>query len=141
MFRKDYILRMVEMLGELIASILGLIKKGNYNQASQALDNAYFDFLKEDAALLRSIPKENITEKLMLEHNYTHNHLEILAELFSTEAELQYAQNKPIACLEFSEKALLLYEFLDKETKLYSLERSVKMNTLKNRIMEIITKR
>jgi hypothetical protein len=140
MFRKDYILRMVEMLGELIASILGLIKKGNYTQASQALDNAYFNFLKEDAAFLRSIPKENITEKLITEHNYTNNHLEILAELFSTEAELQYAQNKPIACLEFSEKALLLFEFLDRETKLFSLERTAKTNAIKNRIKEITAK-
>jgi hypothetical protein len=33
MYQKDYILRMIEMLGEMIAGILGLIKKGEFEQA------------------------------------------------------------------------------------------------------------
>ncbi len=30
MYQKDYILRMIEMLGELVRAILGLIVKGNF---------------------------------------------------------------------------------------------------------------
>jgi len=125
---------MVEMLGELIASILGLIKKGSYKQASEALEKAYINFLNEDAAFFRTIPTDKLSQKLIEEHNYTNGHLEILAELFATEAELQYAQNNKNACSEFSEKAIMLLEFLNKETKNYSLERNEKITLLKSRL-------
>ncbi len=32
MYQKDYILRMIEMLGDLIAGIFGLIRKGEYSR-------------------------------------------------------------------------------------------------------------
>src|SRR5665648_903366 len=84
MYQKDYILRMIEMLARLIAGILGLIKNGNYKQASDQLEIIYYDMLKEDASFFRAIPEEKLTQKLLQEHNYTNGHLEILAELFNT---------------------------------------------------------
>jgi hypothetical protein len=59
MYQKDYILRMIEMLGDLIAAILGLIKKGDYNQASERLGSIYYDTLKED--FFRAISKDELT--------------------------------------------------------------------------------
>ena len=50
MYQKDYILRMIEMLGDLLAAIFGLVRKGDYNQASEKLERIYYDMLKEDAA-------------------------------------------------------------------------------------------
>ncbi len=41
MYQKDFILRMIEMLAELVAGILGLIKKGDFQKASQSIDNAF----------------------------------------------------------------------------------------------------
>jgi hypothetical protein len=35
MYQRDYILRMIEMLGDLIAAIMGSIKKVDYKQASE----------------------------------------------------------------------------------------------------------
>ena len=55
-YEKDYILRMIEMMGEFIAAILGLIKKGDYKQASESLDRAYHNLLKEDASFFQRIP-------------------------------------------------------------------------------------
>jgi hypothetical protein len=75
MYQKDFILRMIEMIGELIAGILGLIKKGDFGQASQSIEIAYSNFLREDASFFRSISKEKLTEKLIHEHNYTNGHL------------------------------------------------------------------
>ena len=88
MYRKDYILRMTEMLAEMIAALLGLLKKGNTDSASQMLERMYFDLLREDAALFRKMNAEEFTDKFLDEHNYTYHHLEILAELFFAEAEL-----------------------------------------------------
>jgi hypothetical protein len=138
MLQKDYILRMVEMLGELIAAILGLIKKGEFPKAEQSLEKLYYDFLKQDASFFRSIPKEKLTEKLIGEHNYTNGHLEILAELFYVEAELQYAKRDKEISADFYEKSVHLFEFIDSESKTFSTEHQNKIIAIKKRIKKFV---
>ncbi len=137
MYQKDYILRMMEMLGDLLAAIFGLIKKGDYKKASEQLSKIYFNMLKEDAAFFRAIPAKDLTNKLMKEHNYTNGHLEILAELFNAEAELEITQGHKSDSLEYLEKSLMLFEFIDREQKTYSAERQKKMNSIREKIQAI----
>jgi hypothetical protein len=134
MYQKDYILRMIEMLGDLIAGILGLIRKGDYNHASEQLGRIYYDMLKEDASFFRTIPKEELTHKLLQEHNYSSGHLEILAELFNAEAELELVQGNKAGSLEYSQKSLMLFEFIDAKQKTYLPERIKKMTAIRERI-------
>ena len=137
MYQKDYILRMIEMLGDLLAAIFGLIKKGDHMKASEQLSKIYYNMLKEDAAFFRAIPAEDLTHKLMKEHNYTNGHLEILAELFYAEAELEITQGHKSDSLEYLEKSLLLFEFIDREQKTLIPRRLEKMDAIRNRINEI----
>lgn len=137
MYQKDFLLRMIEMLAEMIAGILGLIKKGEFQQASQRLERAYTDFLKQNAPFFNSIPKEQIVEKLLKEHHYENGHLEILAELFYAEAELLFAKNEVKESIEFYEKALLLHAFVERETKSFSMERQSKVSLINSRIKQI----
>lgn len=134
MYQKDYILRMIEMLADLIAGILSLIKKGDLKRASQGLEIIFYDFLKKDAAFFNNIPKEKLTTKLLEEHNFTNGHLEILAELFYAEAELSQAQNDQGKSMEFYEKSLFLFEFVDKESKIFSIDRQSKLSTIHEQI-------
>jgi tetratricopeptide (TPR) repeat protein len=137
MYQRDYILRMIEMIGELIMGILGLIKKGEFHKASQSLEYAYHNFLKQDAALFTFIQKEKLTDTLLKKHNFTNGHLEILSELFYAEAELLYAQGKFKESIEFYEKTLILYEFVFSESKEFSLDRQSKISSVKSRIDEL----
>ena len=137
MYQKDYILRMIEMLGDLLAAIFGLVRKGDLDGASEKLDRIYYDMLKEDAAFFRAIPAEDLTRKLIEEHNYTNGHLEILAELFNAEAELELAQGNQAGGIEYSEKALILFEFIDIEQKTLSVERLDKMAAIRDRILKL----
>jgi hypothetical protein len=137
MYQKDYILRMAEMVAKLLAGLLGLINKKEYIRASEQLSTIYHDILKEDASFFRSIPETELTNKLLEEHNYTNGHLEILAELFNAEAELEYAQGMKMGSLEFSRKSLILFEFVDREMKTYSADRIEKMEALRRRIEEL----
>jgi len=134
MYQKDYILRMIEMLGQLIAGILGLIKKGNFEQAEDQLENLYYTMLKEDSAFFRDIPVDELTDKLLHDHNYTNGHLEVLTELFNAEAELRLAKGEKSGALEYSQKSLRLFEFIDAEYKTYSQERIDKIAAIKERI-------
>jgi len=137
MFQKDYILRMVEMIGDLIAALLGLIKKGDLDQAEKILERGYMELLRREAAFFQSIPKEKLTTTLIGEHNYEHGHLAVLAELFFAEATLSHAQQKPSYALINYEKALILLEFLEDEDKTWSAKREERVSLLKTKISEL----
>ena len=136
MYQKDYIMRMLEMLATLVAGILGLIKKGDLEQASIALDNAYMDFLKEDASLFRNIPREALSDKLLREHNYTRDHLKILSELFCSEAELRLAQGDRDSSLDYFGRAYDLLGFVVKEASTFSLENQARLAEIKHKMKE-----
>jgi predicted translin family RNA/ssDNA-binding protein len=137
MYQRDYILRMIEMLGEILRIIFGWIKKGDFEQASLNLENAYRTLLREDASLFHAIPVNELTDRLLGEHNYTHGHLEVLAELFFAEAELRYAKNNLEGSLVFYEKSITLFLFLEKELRTFSAERQTKIAAIQNRISEL----
>ncbi len=127
MYQKDYILRMIEMMADLIAAILNLIRKGEYPQASRAIENAFYDYLKQDAAFFNRIPKEELTGTLLTEHNFTSGHLQILSELFYAQAELSAALGNRADSLQFYEKSLILLEFVDKQSQTFSAQRQERM--------------
>jgi hypothetical protein len=134
MFQKDYILRMVEMIGDLIAAILGLIKKGDLQEAEKILERGYYELLRRDASFFQLIPKEQLTDKLLGEHHYTNGHLEVLSELFFAEATLSEAQKKLNNSRIYYEKSLVLLEFLEQEDKTWSAKREERKIMLKERI-------
>jgi hypothetical protein len=129
---------MIEMFGELLSGIMGLIRKGEYNRAYDQIGRVYKDMLKEDASFFRSIPENDLTQSLLRNHNYTNGHLEIIAELFNAEAELSMAQGNKSGSLEFSRKSLILFEFVDSDQKTYSLERLNKIETIRQRIENLL---
>lgn len=136
MYQKDYILRMIEMIAEVIAKIIGLILKKDTKQASLLLENAYQNFLKKDASFFRNLPKEKLTDELLAEHDYTNGHLQILAELFFAEGELQCAKGNNESSFTYYEKSLVLLRFIEKESRSFSLT----MESKKALIEEKITK-
>lgn len=135
MFQKDYILRMVEMIGDLIAALLGLIKKGNLEQAEKILERGYYELLRRDASYFQLIPKEQLTDKLLSDHDFTNGHLSVLSELFFAEATLSEAQNKLNNSLICYEKSLILLEYLEEEDKTWSAQREERKILLKERIL------
>ena len=134
MFQKDYILRMIEMIGDLIAVIIGLLKKGDPEQAEKILERSYYEFLRKDASFFQLIPKDQLTNQLLMDHNYTNGHLAVLAELFYAEAMVSEAHNKPENSKQYYEKALVLLEFLENEDKTWSAKREERMNLIKEKI-------
>ena len=125
------------MIGDLIAALLGLIKKGDLDQAEKMLERGYMELLRRDAAFFQFIPKEKLTETLIREHHYEHGHLTVLAELFFAEATLTEARGKRQYSLICYEKSLILLEFLEKEDRTWSEKREERIKLLKTRILEL----
>lgn len=136
MYRKDFIMRMIEMIGELVAGILGYIKKGEFSKASESIEKAYTDTLNEDAAFFAKIPLEDLTNILIEKHNYSNGHLEILLELFYAQAELSFAQKNMDESKVFYQKSLKLLSYVLEENKVFSFEKQARLQYLKDRISE-----
>lgn len=122
------------MIGDLIAALLGLIKKGDLEQAEKILERGYYELLRNDSSFFQLIPKEQLTNQLLSNHHYTNGHLGVLAELFFAEATLSEAQNRLDNSLSCYEKSLVLLEFLEEEDKTWSEKREERKNLLKERI-------
>lgn len=140
MYQKDYILRMLEMMGDFIAAIFARIKKKDFEKAAELLQNSYQTLLRTDAALFYHIPSNNLTETLVKEHNYTNGHIEILSELLLAEAELRFAEQKWEQSFHCFEKAKVLMMFLDQNSKSISIQRQSNISLIENR-MEALSKK
>ncbi|MCU4156548.1 hypothetical protein J1N10_11225 [Carboxylicivirga sp. A043] len=136
-YHKDYILRMMEMMAEMIAVFLGLLKKGDIKQAEKRLNNAYREFLKEDAAFFHQLPITELTTQLLEQHNYTHQHLKVLSELFYAEGELSLKKGNTDHAKQAFEKALIIREFTDAEAATFSFSEQQRMNQLKAKITNL----
>lgn len=134
MYKRDYILRMIEMMAQLIAGILKLIKTGDLYRASQDLQGAYRLAFQHDSLKLKDIPEENLIHALLEEYHYTTGHLEMLAELFLAEAELRVAEKDTEEALSFYRKSLALLEYIDKDYRAYSQERQDKIQAIRERL-------
>jgi hypothetical protein len=125
------------MMGDFIAAILKMMKKEQFPEAFRMIENAYFEFLKEDAAFFRSIPEEVLTRELMEKHNYSHGHLEILGELFYAEAELGCHSGKFNESLEYYRKSKHLLEFLMQESDTFSLQKEERLAEIQKKIYSL----
>ena len=137
MYQKDYILRMIEMLGDLLRAIFGMITRGNYRQAEDKLNEAFYTMLRKDAWFFQHIPAEKLTQTLIEDHNYTNNHLLILAELLFAEAELQMAGNNKVMGLQDYRKSLTILEFLEQTERTYSEERIARIEEIRKKIRDM----
>jgi hypothetical protein len=137
MYQKDYILRMIEMLGDLIRGILGLIATGRFRQAEDKLDEVYYTMLHRDATFFHDLPLEGLTNALIEDHNYTNDHLQILAELFFAEATLEYARKNYDDSRQHYLKSLALFEFIDRAYSTYTEERQMRMLEIRQKISEL----
>jgi hypothetical protein len=137
MYQKDYILRMIEMLGELLRAIFGMIGKGQFDQAEKSVSEAYLTMLRKDSAFFQQIPVDKLTSTLIEDHNYTNAHLEILAELLFAEAELLYEKNKRADSLPFYQKSLILFVFVEDAYKTYSQEMLDKIERIKKKLTSL----
>jgi hypothetical protein len=136
MYEKDYILRMIEMLGDLLRAIFGMITRGDLQQASRNLNEAFYTMLRKDAEFFHRIPPGEMTRTLIEDHNYTNNHLLILAELLYAEGELEFTLGNKSGSKMCYRKSLLLFEFVFQAERTYSKDRLDRMEEIRKKLEE-----
>lgn len=125
MIQKDVILRLTEEIGRLVAAITGK----NIPEALEYIDEAYDEWVALSSSDIGGIPAEKLLDLLVKEKGIAINRIELLAELLTKEGELFYKSEQFVKSKDRLEKALLLFDYVDKEQQIFSFE---KMQTLQN---------
>jgi hypothetical protein len=124
---RDYLMRQIMMLLELIQKILGLRKKGFYKEAEEEINYIYnYLQLKKD---VQDMSAEDLIDYLIAEKKFTNYHLEVIAFLFKEQGELEI--NSTLK-LNFFRKAYFLLERADRESTSFSMERQLKLTELRD---------
>jgi len=134
MRQDDYFLRQIDLLGRILGKILtDLLKKkgtGEIMDSVEVTAQALKSELDIDLSSLLLVDNENLVEFLKTEKKFGEQHLEKMAELFFILG--QDLKNEK--ALLFLEKSLTIYEYLNKTSSTYSLDRIYKIDKIKKMI-------
>lgn len=136
MEQKDFILREIEKIGAMIAGLIGkmiAIKEKGFIQEDEltALNEEFKENTQLDLDRILDVHDDDLDQLLSTELGFDEHNIELLADLFSAIAPLQKL-NREV----FIRKAIVLYEFANKKSKTYSLERAEKVRQLNNLILD-----
>lgn len=134
MRQDDYFLRQIDILGRILGKILtDLLKKKGIGEIMDTVEvtaQALKSELDIDLSSLLLVGNENLVEFLKTEKKFGEQHLEKMAELFFIVG--QDLKNEK--ALLFLEKSLTIYEYLNKTSSTYSLDRIYKIDKIKKMI-------
>lgn len=134
MRQDDYFLRQIDILGRILGKILtDLLKKkgtGEIIDSVEVTAQALKSELDIDLNSLLLVNNENLVEFLKTEKKFGEQHLEKMAELFFILG--QDLKNEKV--LLFLEKSVTIYEYLNKTSSAYSLDRIHKIDKIKKMI-------
>jgi len=134
MEQRDYILREIEKISVMLLAMLGKFKRiksrKQFEQERSMIDNE----LKEAGQLsidkLLSFTEEEIISYIVKNKGFDPGNTELLADLL-----VVFAKNLPEnESHNLIKKAVLILEHIDNKTRTFSMERSLKINRLKEKL-------
>jgi DNA polymerase IIIc chi subunit len=123
---KDYLMRQLMMLFEVIHKMLRHRKKGESEEAEKSIQYFYECLKIEDD--LEQLSVEQLIDLLEGEKNLTKEQIELVAFVLKEQGELQSDESRRV---KFFQKAYFLLQNVDRESPLFSLDRQMKMEELK----------
>ena len=123
---RDYLMRQLMMLFDVIQKIFNFRKKGEKEEAEEHI-RYFYNFLKLETKVLdKNI--EELLDFLVSEKKFTNNHIEMIAIVLKEQGELaEKAEQK----LDFFRKSYFLLEKVDRESTSFSMDRQMKLSELR----------
>lgn len=137
MQQEDWLLRQINQLsrviGKILADLLGLKNQGRVGEGIEAAQQALKNELDLSIDELVSIPKERFIKTLQESKKFNDENLDNLADLFLVIAEeLDQKGMDNEKKKKLFERALTIYQYLDKNSSIYSFDRHYKIEKIKN---------
>ncbi len=123
---RDYLMRQLLMLFEVIQKILRYRQRGEKEPALDQI-NYFYKCLKMDEQV-REKSIEDLLNYLVSERKFTNEHLEMIAYVLKEQGELEESASQKI---DFFRKAYFLLDKVERESVTFSMERQMKLSELK----------
>lgn len=136
MEQEDYIKRQIDQLGRVLGKILdglmGLKARGRASQGIEAADQALKTEIAWNIDTLTLIPTESFLTTLLETKKFSDNSFEQLAEIMYLIAGELNVKNKDVSKMkQLFERALIIFEILDKTSSTYSFDRHSKIEKIR----------
>lgn len=135
MYRKDFIMRMIEEVATVLAKALGLKEKGEYSEALEEINHAYDELLKINNQEVHHLSCKEILMKFDEDQV---EKAEVLAKFLKLEGEIYLEQNNLILAKEYLTKSLELYKYADEHSDVFSFERKGTISEIENNLEKLI---
>ncbi len=123
---RDFIMRQLLMLFDVIQKILRWRKKGEKGKAEDEI--RYFYQILNIETDIRSMGIEELLDYLEKEKNLTNEHIEMVAFVLKEQGELEDDMNHKI---DFFRKAYFLLDKVERESVTFSMDRQLKIGELR----------
>ena len=123
---KDYIMRQLLMLFDVIQKILRRRKKGEKGKAQDEIK--YFYQILNIETDVQTMNIEQLIELLEKEKNLTNEHIEMVAFVLKEQGELE---NDTASKLDFFRKSYFLLDKVERESITFSMDRQMKLTELR----------
>ncbi|ESU20744.1 hypothetical protein FCR2A7T_10540 [Flavobacterium cauense R2A-7] len=127
MAKEDLLTKQINQLGFFLRRMLEKITNDNAHDDSGATDSVFNQKLQEelgfDLKTIEAISTDEIIDFLLKNECFSPENLELFADIL-------VKSNKN----GFAEKALKIYDYINKQTAVFSMERDLKMQNLKKRL-------
>lgn len=125
-FERDYLMRQLMMLFEVISRIIRLRKNGQNETASDEIDY-FYQCLAVEPDFVAMTAKEML-HYLLTEKNLTNEHLELIAFVLKEQGEIAKTETGKLA---FFSKSWFLLDKVERESTVFSVERQLKIAELR----------
>jgi hypothetical protein len=136
MEQKDYLLRQIEqlaqVLAQMLARLLGIKQKGNASFGLEELRQTYKNELDIDLEELIQIPENDIISFLINKNKKFENQLEIIADILHATAENYNKNDKVDEGNKLLRKSIYILEYIHSSGKDFSIDRVSKIKNLKS---------
>lgn len=141
MEQRDYLMRQIEqagrVLGKVLANLTGLKNQGKVREGIDQTEQTLQNELDLSIEALKGIPVDRLIHALLENERIYPENFEILADLFVELGEGYDQQNLQEESKPLYQRALVLYEHVDKAGSAFSFHRHSKIQQLKHRLDQI----
>ena len=137
MEQRDYLLRQIEQLGQVLAMMLARLLKLKQDPPAglslEEIKQVYSNELDLTLDLILQTPKEEIIEILKSRIKFIDHQLEEMAGIISETADIMNSSGYIDEAEDLWKKSIYIFEYLQDITGTYSLDRVLKITQLKDR--------
>jgi restriction endonuclease len=123
---RDYLMRQLMMLFEVISRIIRFRKNGQSENASDEIDY-FYQCLAVEADFV-AMTSEEMMRYLTIEKNLTNEHLELIAFVLKEQGEIATTETDK---LDFFSRSWFLLDKIERESTAFSVERQLRMAELR----------